>query len=194
MANNSIIMSLDIRKNNNALSKCYGHYFAEVHRLGTLSTYALAKHMSEHNNLFGEEELRLILGKLARCIIEMISQGRGVKLDGLGTFYPTVQNVEGGAADLATAQQMGAQGLVEGIHIRFNPESEDLRDLTYKAMKRKCTLRLENVVESTPVTQTVDGEQKIVRRNRVFTPVSDFAYNEEQGSDSGSGGDDEPRP
>ena len=86
MANNSIIMSLDIRKNNNALSKCFGHYFAEVHRLGTLSTYALAKHMSEHNNLFGEEELRLILGKLARCIIEMISQGRGVKLDGLGTF------------------------------------------------------------------------------------------------------------
>ena len=56
MANNSIIMSLDIRKNNNALSKCFGHYFAEVHRLGTLSTYALAKHMSEHNNLFGEED------------------------------------------------------------------------------------------------------------------------------------------
>ena len=193
MPSNTIVIPLDIRKNSNALSKVYGHYFAEVHRLGTLSTYALAKHISEHNTLFGEEELRLILGKVASCIVEMISQGRGVKLDGLGTFYPTVQNVKDGAPDLATAQQMGANGLVEGIHIRFNPENEDLRDLTYKSLKKRCSMRIENVVVSTPV-ETDQQTGKVTKRTRSFTPVADYAYNEEQGGDSGGGGDDEPRP
>lgn len=153
MANNSIIMSLDIRKNNNALSKCFGHYFAEVHRLGTLSTYALAKHMSEHNNLFGEEELRLILGKLARCIIEMISQGRGVKLDGLGTFYPGLES-----RGVADPTKFSAQKHIKGIHIRILPWSEQVGNLTSKAFLSKCELEYMGEVE----TITVDGKKKII--------------------------------
>ena len=127
-------------------------------------------------------------------MIELLSQGVPVKLDGLGTFRPTVQNVPGGAATLEDAQAMGAAGLVEGIHIRFYPEGEDLRDITFKELKKKCALRLDSVVESTAVKETVDGVEKVVRRNRTFTPVQDFAYAQANPGDGSGSGDDEPRP
>ena len=67
--------------------------------------------------------------------------------------------------------------------------------MTYKKLKKQCALRLDYVVESTPVVETVDGVEKVVRRNRVFTPISDYAYQQANGGDGGDdGGDDEPRP
>ena len=195
MATNNIVMPINLRQNTNELSKIYGHYFAEVATRQALSTYGLAKHISKHASLVDENTLRLVLGQLAECMIELISQGQPVKLDGLGTFRPTVQNIPGGAATLEEAQQLGAAGLVEGVHIRFYPEGEDLRDVTYKKLKKQCALRLDYVVESTPVVETVDGVEKVVRRNRVFTPISDYAYQQANGGDGGDdGGDDEPRP
>ena len=83
---------------------------------------------------------------------------------------------------------------LEGIHIRFYPEGEDLRDITFKELKKKCALRLDNVVESTAVKETVDGVEKVVRRNRTFTPVQDFAYAQANSGDGSGSGDDEPRP
>ena len=35
--------------------------------------------------------------KLSECIPELVAQGYGVKLDGIGIFYPTIANVKGGA-------------------------------------------------------------------------------------------------
>ena len=194
MPSNQIVMAINIRQNKNALSKTFGHYFAEAANRQTLSTYGLAKHISGHASLVDENTLRLVLGQLAQCMIELLSQGVPVKLDGLGTFRPTVQNVPGGTATLEDAQAMGAAGLVEGIHIRFYPEGEDLRDITFKELKKKCALRLDNVVESTAVKETVDGVEKVVRRNRTFTPVQDFAYAQANSGDDSGSGDDEPRP
>ena len=195
MATNQIVMPINIRQNKNALSKIYGHYFAEVAQRTALSTYGLAKHISGHASLVDENTLRLVLGQLAQCMVELISQGQSVKLDGLGTFRPTVQNIPGGAGTLEEAQQMGAAGLVKGVHIRFYPEGADLRDITYKQLKKKCSLRLDNVVESTAVTETVDGVEKVVRRNRTYTPVQDYAWQQANPGDGGDdGGDDEPRP
>ena len=61
MPSNTIVMPIDIKQNRNALSKVYGHYFPEVHCRQTLSTYGLAKHMSDHGSLVSEEILRLVL-------------------------------------------------------------------------------------------------------------------------------------
>ena len=45
--------------------------------------------------------------------------------DGLGIFRPYAKSVPGGAASVEEASQMGANNLVDGIRIRFIPESED---------------------------------------------------------------------
>ena len=196
MATNNIVMPINIRQNTNELSAQYGKYYAEVAQREALSTYGLAKHISKHASLVDENTLRLVLGQLAQCMVELISQGIPVKLEGLGTFRPTVQNVKGGVATVAEAQTIGADGMVEGVHIRFIPEGEDLRDVTYKQLKKQCSLRLENVVVSTPVYEEVDGVQKLKRRNRVFTPVTDYAWQQANaGGDGGSdGGDDDDEP
>ena len=130
MPSNTIVMPIDIKQNRNALSKVYGHYFPEVHCRQTLSTYGLAKHMADHGSLVSEEILRLVLGQLVKCLPELLAQGIPVKLDGLGIFRPYAKSVPGGAASVEEASQMGANNLVDGIRIRFIPESEDLRDLT----------------------------------------------------------------
>ncbi len=51
------------------------------------------------------------------------------KLDGLGTFYPTVKNVKGGLASLAEAKQIAPAVQVDGIHVRFEPEGAQLDDI-----------------------------------------------------------------
>ena len=195
MPSNTIVMPIDIKQNRNALSKVYGHYFPEVHCRQTLSTYGLAKHMADHGSLVSEEVLRLVLGQLVKCVPELLAQGVPVKLDGLGIFRPYAKSVPGGAASVEEASQMGANNLVDGIRIRFIPESEDLRDLTRKVFKKKCALRLDNVIELTNVEDTdpVSGETVVKRRLRNYTPLADYGL-ADGGDEGGGGGDDEPRP
>ena len=195
MPSNTIVMPIDIKQNRNALSKVYGHYFPEVHCRQTLSTYGLAKHMADHGSLVSEEVLRLVLGQLVKCVPELLAQGVPVKLDGLGIFRPYAKSVPGGAASVEEASQMGANNLVDGIRIRFIPESEDLRDLTRKVFKKKCALRLDNVIELTNVEDTdpVSGETVVKRRLRNYTPLADYGLADGSDGDQG-GGDDEPRP
>ena len=118
-----------------------------------------------------------------------------MKLDGLGIFRPYAKSVPGGAASVEEASQMGANNLVDGIRIRFIPESEDLRDLTRKVFKKKCALRLDNVIELTNVEDTdpVSGETVVKRRLRNYTPLADYGLADGGDGDQG-GGDDEPRP
>ena len=186
----NITMGVDIRQNKQALSKMYGKWYPEVHHRGTLSSFGLAKHMSDHGSLVTEEVLRLVLGQLSKCIPELLAQGIGIKLDGLGIFFPTVQSIKGGAATIEEASQLGAAALVEGVHIRFRPEQEDLRDLTFKAMKKKCSLTLENVVTTTETT----GEDGKPHRIRTYQPVADYLL-DQNGGDGGDGeGDGEEEP
>ena len=203
MANQNITMPIDIKQNTNALSKCFGKWFAFAHRMSTLSTEGLAQHMAKHGSLCTEEVLSLVLKQLSKCVPELLAMGVPVKLDGLGIFYPTVENVKMGAASVAEASQKGAEGLVKGVHIRFQPEGTDLRDLTSRAFKKKCELRLENVVALSPVTAEVDGEEVVTRRLQKSRPIADFLAAEATYGDGwassaadggGGGGDDEPRP
>ena len=55
MPSNQIVMAINIRQNKNALSKTFGHYFAEAANRQTLSTYGLAKHISGHASLVDDE-------------------------------------------------------------------------------------------------------------------------------------------
>lgn len=205
MANQNITMPIDIKQNTNTESKCFGKWFAYVHRQGTLSTDGLAQHMAKHGTLCTEEVLSLVLKQLSKCVPELLAMGVPVKLDGLGIFYPTVENIKMGAASVAEASQMGAEGLVKGVHIRFQPEGSDLRDITSRSFKKLCELRLQNVVALSPITSEVDGEQVVTRRLQRARPVADYLAAEaeygdgwaESASDGGGGdggGGDEPRP
>ena len=81
-------LRINIRQNQNVSSRSYGHWFAEVDNLGWLSTKARCNHIAEHGRIWTEDIVRGVLSQLAECIPELVGQGYGVKLDGLGTFLP----------------------------------------------------------------------------------------------------------
>ena len=136
MATNTLIMSYVLKKFKNARSSANNRWFAYVNRVGTLSTRGLAEHMIEHGLLANRAEVEAILVKLSECIPELVAQGYGVKLDGIGIFYPTIANVKGGAESV---YDFNLTQNVKGVHFRFRPDSTDLDDLTTKAFGKKVT-------------------------------------------------------
>ena len=136
MATNTLIMSYVLRKFKNARSSANNRWFAYVNRVGTLSTRGLAQHMIEHGLVSNRAEVESILVKLSECIPELVAQGYGVKLDGIGIFYPSIANVKGGAESV---YDFNLTQNIKGVRFRFTPDSTDLDDLTSKAFGKKVT-------------------------------------------------------
>ena len=136
MATNTLIMSYVLRKFKNARSSANNRWFAYVNRVGTLSTRGLAQHMIEHGLVSNRAEVESILVKLSECIPELVAQGYGVKLDGIGIFYPSSANVKGGAESV---YDFNLTQNIKGVRFRFTPDSTDLDDLTSKAFGKKVT-------------------------------------------------------
>ena len=168
MADNKTPLRIDLVKNSNQKSDYFGHYYGRVVRVATLSTRAFAQHIADHGSIYTLDIVTGVLRKLTDCLIEQLAEGKGVKLDGIGTFYPTAKNVKEGAATIADAKDMGADQLIEGIHVRFTPEGTELDDITSKAMKKRSALQLRNVVEITKTT--VAGK---VKRSHTYTPLEE---------------------
>ena len=136
MATNTLIMSYVLRKFKNARSSANNRWFAYVNRVGTLSTRGLAQHMIEHGLVSNRAEVESILVKLSECIPELVAQGYGVKLNGIGIFYPSIANVKGGAESV---YDFNLTQNIKGVRFRFTPDSTDLDDLTSKAFGKKVT-------------------------------------------------------
>ena len=140
MALKSLVMLYKLYQNKNAKSTVVGRWFAKPKRLGTLSTRALAAHMVEHGMVASRADVENILIRLSQCIPELVAQGYGVKLDGLGIFYPTIANTKGGAE---SEEKFNAAVNIAGVRFRFTPDSSDLDNLTSKAFGKKVTLQLD---------------------------------------------------
>ncbi len=129
-------MGYVLRKVKNDQSPVYNRWFARVDRPGTLSTRGLAQHMIEHGLVGNRADVESMLSKLSECIPELVAQGYGVKLDGIGIFYPTIKNRKGGAASVT---EFTISENVEGVRFRFRLDSTDLDDLTAKAFGKKVS-------------------------------------------------------
>ncbi|MBQ4386975.1 MAG: AAA family ATPase [Prevotella sp.] len=69
-------------------------------------------------------------------VLKLVAQGYGVKLDGIGIFYPSIANVKGGAESV---YDFNLTQNIKGVRFRFTPDSTDLDDLTSKAFGKKVT-------------------------------------------------------
>ena len=79
-----------LRQNRSSNPRMSGKYYGRVWEKNLLDTKGLADHMVEHGIVRNNSKVYTILAKLQECIPELLSQGVGVKLDGLGTFYPSM--------------------------------------------------------------------------------------------------------
>ena len=173
-------MVINLRQNKNDESTAYGKYFAEVDSKEPLNLKGLAKHMSEHGKISSEEMCNLVLGEMVKCMVHLLREGQPVKLDGFGTFSPSVDGQKLGKANLAEAVAGGADAMINGIRLNFTPENTKGEELTSRALKKECVFEWGYLVESE--VRTVGGKEKRFQKKTPLTYVlAPTADNTQQG-------------
>ena len=169
MARSEIPMVINLRQNKNDESTAYGKYFAEVDSKEPLNLKGLAKHMTEHGKISSLEMCHLVLGEMVKCLVHLLREGQPVKLDGFGTFSPSVDGQKLGKANLADAVAGGPDAMINGIRINFNPENSKGEKLTSRALKEDCVFTFGYLVESEK--RTVGGKEKRFQKKTPLTYV-----------------------
>ena len=188
MAKENIAFLVNLRKNTAVGTDREGRYYPEAESKEALTTKGFAKHVAEHGGLVTYEFMQLVLASIVKCLKEMMSQGQPVKLDGLGTFRPTVTSVKQGAASIEEALRMGVNNMVVGVNFVFIPENAQGEEITSKKFKDQCSLQFAYLVES--IKKTINGKEKSYT---LRTPLSAYGLidaEEDAGGDDQTGGDD----
>ena len=165
---------INIRKNDSVRSLAYGKYYPKAVEKETISLRGLCDHMAEHNSIYGRDIIEGVLTKMVSCITELISQGNPIKLDGLGTFIPTVQSVKDGITKARILNgEWNADQFVKGIHIRFRPEGVGEDNITSRTFKKLCALTTYGVEERVDLTPEEQDPTKKKYIKKV-TPLQDW--------------------
>ena len=182
MAKENIAFLVNLRKNIVEGSKMEGRYYPEAESKEALTTKGFARHVADHGGMVTYEFMQLVLASIVKCLKEMMSHGQPVKLDGLGTFRPTVTSVPGGAATIEDALRVGVNNLVQGVNFVFIPENAQGEEITSKKFKDQCSLQFAYLVET--VKKKINGKEKSYT---LRTPLSAWDIIQDEDPTSGSG-------
>ena len=171
MASEVIAFPVNLRKNKNQYNAGYGNYYAEVDSKEPLNLKGFAKHLSDHGKLVDYPMAVLVLQNIVSCLKELAVQGQPVKLDGFGTFTPTIES-DGKTAksSVEATLEAGLENLIAGVHLRFTPENSKGEKLTSRALKEECTFKAAYVIEAKK--KTIDGKQ-VAYQEKI--PISSYA-------------------
>ena len=163
-------MLVDLYQNKMTTSKCYGLYFGRVFRRDGLNLKGFAHHISDHGSLVDYKLAVLVLQNVVECLKEMMIQGVPVKLDGLGTFSPSIQSK---GSD--TLEGYDPRSKITGIRINFLPESAgyDEDKLDKKTLKDAAVFKMNDYV--TVKHKTVDGKD-VTYQERI--PLSQYGISQ----------------
>ena len=125
----------ELRQNKNNLSKIFGKWFAHSKTVETLNTRKLAQHISEHGSIYTPDVVYGVLEKFRSCLIEMLLDSKRVKIDGLGTFFTTIENEKGGAI---SEEKFSVNTNLKALHIRFLPEQEQEMNISSREFFKKA--------------------------------------------------------
>ena len=139
--------------------------------------------MTGHGKIADYQMCVLVLGQVVDCMSELLAQGQPVKLDGLGTFSPSVDGQKLGKISIEKAVEAGADAMINGIKINFTPENIKGEKLTSRAFKEQCVFEFGYLVESE--VRTVGGKERRVQKK---TPISYLLAPAADGSNGGGNG------
>ena len=171
MATEVIAFPVNLRKNPNRFSKAYGKYYPEADSKEPLNLKGFARHFSEHGKLVDYPMAVLVLQNIVTCLKEMVTQGQPVKLDGFGTFTPTIES-DGSKAKSTVEDTLnvGIENLIAGVHLRFIPENAKGEELTSRQLKKECQFKAAYVVSSQK--KTINGKQRAYQEK---IPIASYA-------------------
>ena len=174
MAKNKIALEINLHQNKNTKSMAHNKWYGRVVRKETLSTRGLCQHIESHGSIYTSDVVAGVIAALRRCIPELIAQGVAVQLDGLGTFYPSLES-----AGADKPENYSTNEHVKGVHVRFLPDSTSLDNITSRTMKEKCSLRIKNIVNVT----TLNNGKKVSTE----TPYGEYTSSQPSQNGEGAG-------
>ena len=186
MAVREIAMVVNLRQNKNATATNFGKWYPEVDEKKPLDLKGFCAHMTKHGKLADYQMVELVVKQVVECLKELVLQGQPVKLEGLGTFGPSIESKKNGALSVKAAMEAGLDSLIEGVHMNFTPENTKGEKLTSRALKDECVFDAGYVVES--IKQNVGDK---VKRYQNKTPIS-FILSPANGTTGGGGSNTNP--
>ena len=113
---NNFVMSYVLMQNTNVKSPVKDRWFAKVNRTGNITTRGLAEYLITLGVALDRSDVEKVLIKLAQAVPGIVAQGYGVKIPGLGIFYPTIANKKGGADSV---DDFSVTKNIDGVRFRF---------------------------------------------------------------------------
>ena len=125
----------EVKRNQNSYSQAYGKWYAQIKSLETLNTRKLANHISEHGSIYTPDVVYGVLEKFRSCLVEMLLESKKVKIEGLGTFYCTLENQKKGALK---KEDFNVNKHLKALHIRFLPEQAAEENISSREFLKKA--------------------------------------------------------
>lgn len=169
MATSKIEMQYDLCQNNAANRPTNGLWYPRAKRLSTLNLRGLAAHIQGHGSIYTIDVVSGVLTKFKECLVELVSQGTGVKIDGIGTFYPTLE-----AKGAQTPFAYNVNDYVQGVHIRFAPEDKEEDKITSRAFMGKVTMKQHMIFDKYGVPKKIKNGELV-----------DYGTNDDDENDEG---------
>ena len=125
----------EVYQNQNEHSRAFGKYYARVKYLESMNTRRLSNHIAEHGSIYTPDVVYGVMEKFRSCLLEMLLESKRVKIEGLGTFYATIECSKGGAV---SKENFNVQKNIEGLHIRFLPEQEQETNISSRQFLKQA--------------------------------------------------------
>ena len=122
-------------KNNNSKNSAYGKTYGRLVYHDTMSTSDLCRHMMKHGTIFTSDVVKGVVEKFIQCFEELLLEGNKIKLDGLGTFYLSI-NTEG----VANEKDFTANN-VKAIRMKFVGDQSKVSEYATKMLTNKARFR-----------------------------------------------------
>ena len=161
-------------------------YYAKAVSLETLSQRDMAKHISSHGSPYTVDVVMGVLEAYRNCLIEQLLESKKVKIEGLGTFYVTIANKEGGEKDLT---KFNISTIAQGLRLRFLPDASQEENLSSKEFLKKAKfVDVATLTKDTTVEDEEDEENGSTQNGGGTNTGGNGGTN---GGDTPSGGGDD---
>ena len=125
----------EVKQNQNSYSQAFGKWYAQVKALETMNTRRLAQHIADHGSIYTPDVVYGVLEKFRSCLLEMLLESKKVKIEGLGTFYCTLENQKKGALK---KEDFNVNKHLKALHIRFLPEQTTEENISSREFLKKA--------------------------------------------------------
>ena len=123
-------------QNKNRKSSAYGKTYARMVPTGTLGTDEICDHIAKHGTIYTSDIVKGVVEKFINCFEELLLEGYKLKLDGLGTFYLSV-NTEGAE----TEKDFNPASNIKKVRVVFLGDKAKSSEYATNVMTRKAQWR-----------------------------------------------------